>query len=151
VYVKECGGGIAADLVQRLLEAGAEYVDISGNDGTSWAAVEGRLSQDASLGELFRDFGLPTAWILERLAADMRGSGKIVASGGIRNGLQGAKALALGASYFSMARPFLVAAHESPEAVIALGRRVIAELRTAMFLTGARECGEMDATRLLED
>lgn len=151
VYVKECGGGIAPELVERLLSAGADYVDISGSGGTSWAAVEGSLSQDPSLGELFRDFGLPTAWILERLAPGLRQCGKIVASGGIRNGLQGAKALALGASYFSMARPFLIAAHESPEAVIALGRRVITELRTAMFLTGVRECGELHQSLLLRE
>ena len=149
LYVKECGGGIAPDLVGRLLNAGADFVDISGNDGTSWAAVEGRISRDPSLGELFRDFGLPTAWILERLEPRLRGSGKIVASGGIRNGLQGAKALALGASYFSMARPFLIAANESSEAVIALGKRVINELRTAMFLTGVRECGDLGESLLI--
>lgn len=151
VYVKECGGGIAPELVGSLLNAGADYVDISGNDGTSWAAVEGRLNEDASLGELFRDFGLPTAWILERLDSGLRASGKIVASGGIRNGLQGAKALALGASYFGMARPFLIAARESPEAVIALGERVIRELRTAMFLTGARDCGALHGSPLLKE
>jgi isopentenyl-diphosphate delta-isomerase len=138
VFVKECGGGLAPEVVRRLAGAGARYIDISGSDGTSWAAVEARLSADPSLGELFRDFGLPTAWVLERLGPEHTGSAAIIAGGGIRDGLQAAKAIALGARYVSVARPFLLAAEHSPERVIALGRRLIRELRTAMFLVGVK-------------
>jgi len=148
LYVKECGGGIAPELVARLAAMGVAYVDVSGNDGTSWAAVEARLSADPSLGELFRDFGLPTAWILERLP-EGGGPARIVASGGIRNGLQAAKALALGADYVSVARPFLQAALDSAEAVIALGERLIRELRTALLLTGCRSPAELGRRHLL--
>lgn len=137
VYVKECGGGISPALVAELAAMGVDYVDISGSDGTSWAAVEARLSQDPSMGELFRDFGLPTRWILERIERSKVGKTRIVASGGIRNGLQAVKALALGADYVAVARPFLEAATESPEAVIRLGQRLIDEMRNAMFLVGA--------------
>ncbi|MCZ6628596.1 MAG: type 2 isopentenyl-diphosphate Delta-isomerase [SAR324 cluster bacterium] len=151
IYVKECGGGIAPEIVARLAAAGAAYVDVSGSDGTSWAAVEGRLSDDPSLGELFRDFGLPTAWILERLTPELQGGARIVASGGIRDGIQVAKALALGADYCALARPFLIAATESADAVLALGRRLIAELRTAMFLVGAGQVDQLERALFMND
>ena len=144
LLVKECGGGLAPEVVGRLAALGVDYIDVSGADGTSWAAVEGQLSADPSLGELFRDFGLPTAWILEHLTAGQRGAARIIAGGGIRNGLQAAKALALGARYVSVARPFLLAANDSAEAVVALGQRLMRELRTAMFLSGA---GDLNALR----
>lgn len=150
VYVKECGGGIAPHLVRAIAGRGAAFVDVSGNDGTSWAAVEARLSREPDFGELFADFGLPTAWILARLAPEERGPARVVASGGIRNGLQAVKALALGADYVAMARPFIQAAHESPEAVVALGERVIREMRTAMFLVGARRLSDLDPSLFVE-
>lgn len=151
VLVKECGGGIAPELVARLADLGVPYVDISGNDGTSWAAVEGRVNGGDQMGELFKDFGLPTAWVLERLPA-LRWSGRgtrIVAGGGIRNGIQAAKALALGADFVSVARPFLLAAEQSLDAAIALGQRLIHELRIAMFLVGADRLDRLDRSRLL--
>lgn len=137
VYVKECGGGIHPRLVGELLELGVRYVDLSGRDGTSWSAVETKLSPDPEFGVPFRDFGLPTSWMLEQLEPGLRWSGRIVASGGMRNGVQAVKALALGADYVAMARPFMLAAKESTEAVVAVGRRFIREMRTAMFLVGA--------------
>ncbi len=143
VYVKECGGGIAPHLVHRLSDLGVHYVDVSGSDGTSWSAVEGMLSEDSSLGELFKDFGLPTAWILERLAKEKLGKTQVVASGGIRTGVQAVKAIALGADYVSVARPFLLAALESADAVVETGRKLIREMRTAMFLIGIRRIEEL--------
>ncbi|MBZ5706966.1 MAG: type 2 isopentenyl-diphosphate Delta-isomerase [Acidobacteriia bacterium] len=153
VYVKECGGGIAPELVARLADSGVAYVDISGSDGTSWAAVEGQVNGGDELGELFKDFGLPTAWVLERLppAASLAGpnGARIIAGGGIRNGLQAAKALALGADYVSVARPFLIAAERSAAAAIEAGERLIHELRLAMFLVGAASLGQLDGSRLI--
>lgn len=149
VYVKECGGGIAPDLVERLAALGVHYIDVSGSDGTSWAAVEARLSADPGFGERFRDFGLPTAWILERLPR-LRGPAKVVASGGIRTGIQAAKALALGARYVSMARPFLLAAEQSAELVVQVGERLIRELRTAMFLAGAGHVADLNRGLLID-
>jgi isopentenyl-diphosphate delta-isomerase len=153
IYVKECGGGIAPGLVARLAALGVGFVDISGNDGTSWAAVEGQVNGGDPLGELFKDFGIPTAWVLERLPRNPKGAGargaRIIAGGGIRNGLQVAKALALGADYVSVARPFLVAAERSADAAIAAGERLIHELRLAMFLVGAASLDRLDGSRLL--
>ena len=150
VYVKECGGGISPELVHEIAAMGADYIDVSGNDGTSWASVEARLGPDPEFGELFRDFGLPTRWILERTNPDQLGPTTLVAGGGIRNGVQAAKAIALGAGFVSIARPFLTAALESPDAVVAAGSGLIDQLRTAMFLSGA---GSIEALnrRLLID
>lgn len=144
IYVKECGGGIAPEQVRALADTGVDYIDISGNDGTSWAAVEARVNDDPAIGELFRDFGLPTAWILERMTPEDHGAARIVAGGGIRDGLQAVKALALGAHYVSVARPFFLAAQHSPEAVVDLGQRLIREIRTAMFLCGAGEIAHLN-------
>lgn len=150
VYVKECGGGIGVDGVRKIAAAGAQFVDLSGNDGTSWAAVEGKISQDGSLGELFKDFGLPTAWILEKLKAHALENTSIVASGGIRNGIQAMKALALGAQYVSVARPFLVAAMESADAVVSTGQRIIQELQTAMFLAGCDRLTQLNHSLFMD-
>jgi len=150
VYVKECGGGIAPELVELLAALGVHYIDVSGADGTSWAAVEASLSADPSFGELFRDFGLPTAWLLEHLPGTLAGKAQIVASGGIRNGIQAAKALALGARHVALARPFLVAAEQSAEAVVALGRRLMRELRTAMFLVGVDKVSGLGREHLID-
>jgi isopentenyl-diphosphate delta-isomerase len=150
LYVKECGGGVAPDLVEQLAGLGVHYIDVSGNDGTSWAAVEARLSADPGFGEQFRDFGLPTAWILEHLPARLPGVARVVASGGIRNGIQAAKALALGARYVSVARPFLLAAEHSAARVVELGERLIRELRTAMFLAGAARISDLQRSRLID-
>ena len=119
--MKECGGGIAPELVETIGELGVPYIDVSGNDGTSWAAVEARLSLDPSFGEMFSDFGLSTRWILERITPNRAGPARIIASEGIRNGIQAVKALALGADYVAVARPFLLAARESAGAVAAVG------------------------------
>jgi isopentenyl-diphosphate delta-isomerase len=143
VYVKECGGGIAPEIVARLERLGVAYVDVSGSDGTSWAAVEASLSADPAFGDVFRDFGLPTAWILAQLPPREARRARIVASGGIRDGVQAAKALALGADYVAVARPFLKAALESPEAVIAVGQRLIDQMRTACFLAGCPALREL--------
>lgn len=149
VYVKECGGGIAPRLVRDLFDLGVRYVDISGRDGTSWSAIEAALSRDPEFGAIFRDFGLPTAWILDQLGRGGSVPPGVVASGGIRHGIQAAKALALGAEFVAMARPFVLAASESTEAVVALGQRFIRELRTAMFLVGARSLASLNRGQLI--
>lgn len=150
VYVKECGGGIAPELVRAIAAMGAEYIDVSGSDGTSWASVEARLGDEPEFGERFRDFGLPTRWILERIDTAAVRPARLVASGGIRTGIQAVKALALGADLVGVARPFLLAAIESPEAVAALADRFVREMRNAMFLTGAGSVAALGRRMLAE-
>jgi isopentenyl-diphosphate delta-isomerase len=140
VVVKEVGWGISAETAKRLWDAGVAAVDVAGAGGTSWSQVElyripterGRL-----VAEAFADWGIPTA---EALAAirDMgvpRGK-KLFGSGGVRNGVDAAKAIALGADLAGIARPFLKAAAISAEAVVELGGVLRDQLRITMFAVG---------------
>ena len=135
VVVKEVGAGISPEDVEHLLGAGVKYIDIAGSGGTSWSMVEGRRSENPDLGELFADWGIPTPVAL-RMMKPYRHEVKMIASGGIRNGIDMAKSIILGASLCGMARPFLNPARESSDAVRAVIRRVKREFTTAMFLLG---------------
>ncbi len=134
VIVKEVGAGISAADAKLLIEAGVKYIDVAGTGGTSWSRVEGERSEDASLGQLFQDWGIPTPLALKQLAPL---SVTLIASGGIRSGVDMAKAVVLGASLCGLARPFLNPAMESVEAVRAVIQRLRREFVTAMFLLGA--------------
>ncbi len=140
VIAKETGAGLSPRIAARLREAGVAALDVGGRGGTSFAAVEGERAAAqgddarARLGELFRDWGLPTAVSV----AGCRLVGlPLIATGGIRTGLDAAKAIALGADLVGIARPFLEAALRGEEAVGELVLQLQLELATAMFLTGA--------------
>jgi isopentenyl-diphosphate delta-isomerase len=134
VIVKEVGAGISKADAELLIEAGVKYIDVAGTGGTSWSRIEGERSQDPSLGRLFQDWGIPTPVALKQLAPlDVT----LIASGGIRSGLDMAKAMVLGASLCGLARPFLSPAMESAEAVRAVIQKLKREFVTAMFLLGA--------------
>jgi isopentenyl-diphosphate delta-isomerase len=140
VIAKSVGSGIAPSTAQRLFDAGVAAIDVAGAGGTSWARVEGKRSDDplrATLAEQFADWGIPTA----RATRAMRiafPNAAIVASGGIRNGVDVAKALALGADLAGIALPFLEPATRSAEAVGAALAEIVEGLRIAMFATGSR-------------
>jgi isopentenyl-diphosphate delta-isomerase len=138
VVVKEVGNGISAPLVRRLMEAGVAAVDVAGAGGTSWAKVESERATDPlqrRLGQTFADWGIPTAdgLIAARQATPTL---PLIASGGLRNGLDVAKTLALGADLAGLAYPFLKAASDSESAVTALAEVLIAEIKTVLFCTG---------------
>ncbi|PSN12269.1 type 2 isopentenyl-diphosphate Delta-isomerase [filamentous cyanobacterium CCT1] len=138
VIAKEVGNGIAAPLVQRLIEAGVAAVDVAGAGGTSWARVESERALDAHqrrLGQTFGEWGLPTADCIVQ-ARQVAPTLPLIASGGLRHGLDVAKAIALGADLAGLAMPFLQAASESEEAVVALAEVLVAEIKTALFCTG---------------
>ncbi|MDD3277244.1 MAG: type 2 isopentenyl-diphosphate Delta-isomerase [Kiritimatiellales bacterium] len=134
VIVKEVGAGISAADAKLLIEAGVKTIDVAGTGGTSWSRIEGVRSEDASLGELFQDWGIPTPAALRALAPL---NVTLIASGGIRSGLDMAKAVVLGAALCGMARPFLNPAMESVDAVRTVIQRIKREFVTAMFLLGA--------------
>ncbi|MEA5450730.1 type 2 isopentenyl-diphosphate Delta-isomerase [Leptolyngbya sp. CCNP1308] len=138
VIAKEVGNGISAPMVQRLVEAGISAVDVAGAGGTSWARVESERAVDAHqrrLGQTFGEWGLPTADCIVQ-ARQAAPALPLIASGGLRHGLDVAKTLALGADLAGLAMPFLRAASESEEAVVALAEVLMAELRTVLFCTG---------------
>ncbi len=153
VIVKEVGAGISREVAIRLETAGVSAINIAGAGGTSWAGVE-KLRADminehkkARLGEIFWDWGLPTAASL----IEARKAVKIplVASGGLRNGLDIAKCIALGASMSAMAYPFLKAAAQSREALFEFAESVLMELRSAMFLVGAANVRSLASSRYI--
>jgi isopentenyl-diphosphate delta-isomerase len=138
VVVKEVGNGISAPLVQRLMAAGVSAVDVAGAGGTSWAKVESERAIDPiqrRLGQTFADWGLPTADCLIA-ARQVAPTLPLIASGGLRNGLDVAKTLALGADLAGLAYPFLKAASDSEAAVATLAEVLIAEIKTVLFCTG---------------
>ncbi len=138
VIIKETGAGISREDALLLQKAGVSAIDVGGVGGTSWAGVEvyrARESGDSiseHLGELFWDFGIPTvASIIES-----RVSLQIIATGGVRTGLDIAKSIALGASAASAALPFVGSALKGKEPVVSILSRMLGEFRTAMFLCG---------------
>jgi isopentenyl-diphosphate delta-isomerase len=136
VIIKEVGAGISPEDVEHLLAAGVRYIDIAGCGGTSWSRVESRRSDDPALGELFSDWGIPTPVAL-KLMKPYRHEVQIIASGGVRSGIDMVKSMILGASLCGIARPFLGPARESADAVREVIRRLKNEFTIAMFLLGA--------------
>jgi len=138
VIVKEVGNGISAPIAQKLIAAGVAAIDVAGAGGTSWAKVESERATDDKqrrLGATFADWGIPTAECIvavRSISPDV----PLIASGGLRNGLEIAKTIALGADLAGLAFPFLQAANESEEAAHALADVLIAEITTVLFCTG---------------
>lgn len=149
VIAKEIGSGISGALGRRLADAGIRILDTAGVGGTSWARIESRRSDDPGIGELFAEWGIPTPESIVALAG-IEGV-TVIGSGGVRSGLDAAKALALGADLVGLAQPFLVAAVDSSEAVAAAIGRVVQELKIAMFCAGVRNLEELGRARLQRD
>jgi isopentenyl-diphosphate delta-isomerase len=149
VVAKETGAGLSRATACQLRELGVRALDVGGVGGTSFAAVEGlRASAQGAtgnerLGEVLRDWGIPTpVSVVGALAAGL----PVVATGGIRSGLDAAKALALGATLVGVARPLLQAALQGDVAVEAWIGQFVSELRTVLFLTGSADLAALRAT-----
>ena len=154
IIVKEVGAGISREVARRLELAGVSGINVAGAGGTSWAGVEKLRAENQKdklkvrLGELFWDWGIPTAAsIIEVKHGAPRV--KLVASGGIRNGLEIAKALALGADMCGMAYPFLRKASVSQQALFEFANMIIEELKSTMFLVGAKNIQELKSSRYI--
>ncbi len=130
IIIKEVGAGISRDVALRLKSLGINVIDVSGSGGTSWAKVE--IKRGGKL-TAFAEWGIPTALAILRT----RDIVDVIATGGIRNGLDGAKAIALGSVMFGSAYPFLKAVFENRENEFIEG--LIHELKVAMFLTGSKD------------
>jgi isopentenyl-diphosphate delta-isomerase len=153
VIVKEVGWGIAPDTVRKLCEAGVAAIDLAGAGGTSWSEVERhRIAEPwrARVAASFGSWGIPTADCLQAArAAEPRAV--LIASGGIRSGMDVVKAIALGADVAGIAGPFLRAAADGIEAARELAREYVEVLRIAMFALGEPTLGDLRNTpRLIE-
>jgi isopentenyl-diphosphate delta-isomerase len=146
VIAKEVGCGISRDVAHSLLERGISIVDTAGLGGTNWARIEAARADDLELGEMFADWGIPTPLAIQRLR-DIPGM-TLIGSGGVRNGIDAAKAIACGADMAGLAYPFLRAADVSKEMVVATVHRIVEELKICMFCLGARNLTELKQVRL---
>lgn len=151
VIVKEVGNGIAPAIAQTLWELGVQAIDVAGTGGTSWAKVEGERAEtplQRRLGQTFADWGLPTALCLEEIRHENPHL-PLIASGGIRNGLDIGKCLALGADLVGLAFPFLQAADQSEAALDDLVEALQEELKILLFCTGHGQISGLRHSRCL--
>lgn len=151
VIAKEVGNGISAPMAEKLIEAGVSAIDVAGAGGTSWAKVESERAEtkmQRRLGNTFADWGLPTAECIVQIR-DRYPEIPLIASGGLRNGLDVAKAIALGADLAGLAFPFLQAAIESPQSLIELVELLIAEMTTVLFCTGNKNLADLKRSNCL--
>ena len=137
IIIKETGAGMSESDLKLLKNIGVEYVDVGGAGGTSWAAIESfRHEEDTESSEVakaFWDWGIPT--VVSTIIAARLGF-KVIASGGIRTGIDVAKAIACGADFVGIALPFLKNAYdENLEGLVTQMNILIRELKTCMFLT----------------
>ncbi len=151
VILKEVGAGFSEEDVRLAIQVGVRFIDVAGSGGTSWSRIEHHRQSETDsqdLGLLFQDWGIPTPVAL-RLLQPYTNEITLIASGGIRSGIDMVKAIVLGASLCGVASPFLAPAMESAEAVIALIERLRREFRTAMFVLGAPDVGYLKGNRAL--
>jgi isopentenyl-diphosphate delta-isomerase len=153
VLAKETGAGIAAEEAKKLEAAGVKGIDLSGVGGTSFAAVEYyRTKRKANilqrrLGDVFWDWGIPTAISIVEVSQTV--NIPIIASGGMRDGVEMAKALALGASLTSLSQPILQVAIKGVKETKDLLSLSIEELKTGMFLIGADSVQALQQTPIV--
>jgi len=153
IIVKEVGSGISADVAIKLEKSGINSINVAGAGGTSWAGIE-KIRADqhneylkSQLGELFWEWGIPTA--LSILLVSNSVKIPVIASGGLRNGLEIAKCLILGANVCAMAFPFLKRASKSEEELEKFTQLILSEIRATMFLLGAKDVHSLKNTRYI--
>lgn len=152
VVVKEVGWGISAQAARSLAAAGVAGIDVAGAGGTSWSQVEMHRITDlkrARVAASFRDWGIPTADSIQQVRLGAPGL-PIFASGGLRDGIDIAKCIAMGAQLGGMAGPFLKAATVSVDETISLVQEVALEVRVCMFATGAASLRALQQVELVK-
>lgn len=152
VGVKEVGFGIEGTVAKKLFEAGISYIDVAGAGGTSWSQVEKLRSEDPlrkAAAEAFNNWGIPTKDCIVSVKSEVPNV-PVVASGGMKTGVDAAKAITIGADVIGFARQLLQAATESVEAVIRKMEQIEFELKMTMFGIGAKTLHELKNTSRVE-
>jgi isopentenyl-diphosphate delta-isomerase len=148
VVAKEVGWGISEQVARQLAAAGVAAIDVAGAGGTSWSEVERHRAPTERLRRVagaFVDWGIPTAESIQMVRRGAPGL-PIIASGGLRDGVDVAKAIALGATATAMASPYLKRAVGGPEAVIDEIETIAQQLRVAMMCIGAADIRALQDT-----
>ncbi|NHJ46508.1 MAG: type 2 isopentenyl-diphosphate Delta-isomerase [Asgard group archaeon] len=155
IIAKEVGAGISYEMAKQLIDNNVEAIEIAGAGGTSWAQIEAiRAKQhnapiQSNVGKLFKDWGIPTAVSTIEIGKKLT-SLEFISSGGIRNGLQAAKALAFGAKLVGVALPVACLASSATEKqLLDWLEQFIYELKTAMFLVGASRIEDLRKVQLV--
>ncbi|MEW5996641.1 MAG: type 2 isopentenyl-diphosphate Delta-isomerase [Candidatus Micrarchaeota archaeon] len=130
VMVKETGAGISREVAARLRDAGVKWLDVAGSGGTSWSKVE---YERGGMPPGFEEWGIPTA-VSILMCKDVLA---LVGSGGVRNGVDAAKAIALGASVAGASRPFLLAYEDKKLDAVCSGW--VQQMKICAMLTGSRD------------
>ncbi|TDX31690.1 isopentenyl-diphosphate delta-isomerase [Modicisalibacter xianhensis] len=152
VVIKEVGAGISASVARSLVDAGVAVIDVAGAGGTSWAAVEAERSPDEASRKVamaFAGWGIPTALALQSVRHALPDT-PLIASGGIRDGVDAAKAIRLGADVVGQAAAVLQSATQSTQAVIDHFEVVIHQLRIACFCTGSADLAALRRAELVD-
>jgi len=147
IIVKETGAGISKESASELIKTGISGIDVGGSGGTSFAAVEIQRAKGKAMEELW-DWGIPTAASIMEVRSVSKDI-PVIATGGIRTGMDIAKAIALGANSAGIALPLLKPAQESSEKVVKALEKIIGELRTVMFLTGSKSIKELSSRKIV--
>lgn len=146
IVAKEVGAGLSGAVARRLVDAGVQVIDVAGAGGTSWAAIEAERIEDSGRRRAalaFSDWGIPTSEAIVAVRAACP-QAVLIGSGGVRDGVDAAKAIRLGADLVGQAAGSLAAADDSAEAVLSHFEAMIEELRVACFCTGS---SDLDALR----
>ena len=152
VIVKETGAGLSGEVASELLEAGVKIVDVSGVGGTSWSVVEAHRAEETGdleslhMGRIFKSWGIPTPVSIVECAF---AGADVISTGGVRNGIDVAKSLALGASMAGMALPLLAPACRCPKDVEKTLKEYIRALRMSMFLTGCKDLSRLRSAQVV--
>ncbi|NOQ39269.1 MAG: type 2 isopentenyl-diphosphate Delta-isomerase, partial [Anaerolineales bacterium] len=153
VIIKEVGWGFSRQAAIQLKNAGVSALDVAGAGGTSWTEVEMHRAEtdpQRKIASAFVDWGIPTAETVQIVHSAVPEL-PLFASGGLRNGVDIAKCITLGAVMGGLAGPFLKAAVHSPQAVISEINRIKKEIQIAMFAAGASDLDSLSRTQLIKN
>ena len=152
IIAKEVGSGISVSSAKKLQSEGINWIEVAGKGGTSWARIELSRNSDNHLkkvAEPFLDWGMSTVSLIKLIRRNIS-TVNLIGSGGIRNGLDVAKCLALGCDLAAVAQPFLGPARKSSDAVVDAISIYTEQLKWALFLTGSRNLIELKKTKIYE-
>ena len=151
IIIKEVGYGLSTKTAEQLIDIGVKILDVAGSGGTSWSQVESYRATNSlqnRIASSFADWGIPTLDSLKMLRKASKDI-LVIASGGLKSGIDGAKAIRMGADIFGFAGQFLKAAAISENSVEEEMKLIIEQLKITMMCTGSRNLEELKIAELL--